>query len=201
MESIGRRKFFGVSFKSAFGLALFRVGLATTGAMILGGCDLEDEIAAWVKIGSSAIGTIITLLVNAGILACATCSVLANAAVAAINAIGVAVQTWKNNPSQTLLQKISDALQSALAAANSFFESVSIPDQQLATLIEGFVSLIVNAIVGYLGQLPAPTQPAAKEFKLGKKTLQIKPVVMKAGAFKSKWNALATQYNHPEAKL
>lgn len=201
-----RRQFFEVSSKGVLGTALVRAVAVGSVAYLVAGCNIEQDILDWVKIGGPAIGTILQLLVGAGIIACLTCSVLANTVVAAISAIGTAVQNWMNAPAankQTFLGKITTALQAALSAATTFFESVAIPDQKLATLIEGLVSLIVNALSGFIGQLGGTSAAASakKEVKLQAKTIPIVPVVLKASTFKSRFNNLLIEYQHPEVIL
>ena len=201
-----RRQFFEVSSKGVLGTALVRAVAVGSVAYLVVGCNVEQDILDWVKIGGPAIGTILQLLVGAGIIACLTCSASANIAVAAINAIATAVQNWMNAPpasKATLLGKIVTALQDALSAAITFFESVAIPDQKLATLIEGLVSLIVNALSGFIGQLGGTTAAASakREVKLRARTIPVVPVVMKAGTFKTRFNALLTEYQHTEALL
>lgn len=201
---MNRRQFLEKSGHGALGTA---VVVATAGGsmFVLEGCAFSmASVLAWTKVGNGTIGSIVNLLVGAGILACATCSVLANAAMAAITAIGAAVQNYQNADPTTktsLLGKIQTALQAGLAASTAFFESLSIPGQSLASLIVGLAGLVLNAIAGFIGQVGTPAVAMARSVKVAAQSVAVTPVVMSAKQFQSAVNKLLVQYGYPQEVL
>lgn len=201
---MNRRQFLEKSGHGSLGTA---VVVATAGGsmFVLEGCAFSmASVLAWTKVGNGTIGSIVNLLVGAGILACATCSVLANAAMAAITAIGAAVQNYQNaDPTNktSLLGKIQTALQSGLAASTAFFESLSIPGQSLASLIVGLAGLVLNAIAGFIGQVGTPAVAMARSVKVAAQSVAVTPVVMSAKQFQSAVNKLLVQYGYPQEVL
>jgi hypothetical protein len=207
---LGRRQFFEKAKMGVIGLAIARASAVGGAALLMTSCSVEQDILNWVPIGTNAITTIITLLVNAGILACITCSVVATAAVAAMNAIADAIRQYMAAPAAdktTVLAKVILVMQDAVKAAMAFFQSVTIPGgNTLATTIAGLVSMILDALTGWIQQLhPTTPTPAPavipKSVKFGEKTLDIHPTPMKAAAFKSKWNAALAQAGHQELSM
>jgi hypothetical protein len=211
METVlGRRQFFEISGKGVLGLAVTRALVVGGAAFVVVGCGFNiAEIGTWVTVGNGAIGSVLNLLVGAGILACVTCSVLANAAEAAITAIGVAVTNWQNAPAtdkQTTLEKIQLALQVGLEAATAFFQSFSIPGgSSIISLVLGIAGLVLNAIAGFISQVGLPPAPAAKpmlhEYEVAGNKVQVTPTLMTANQAKSALNKLLVQYGHPELVL
>lgn len=203
---MNRRQFLEKSGQGAIGTALT---IATAGGsmFVLEGCAFSmASVLAWTKVGNGTIGSIVNLLVGAGILACATCSLLANAAMAAITAIGAAVQNYDNaDPANktTLLGKIQTALQAGLAASTAFFESLSIPGQSLASLIVGLAGLVLNAIAGFIGQVgtPAALSAVVRSVKVAAQSVIVTPTVMSAKQFQSAINKLFVQYGYPQEVL
>ena len=204
--NLSRRQFIEKSGQGVIGTALT---LATAGGsmFVLEGCAFSiQSVLNWTKVGSGTIGSIVNLLVGAGILVCATCSVLANAAMAAITAIGTAVQNYINaDPAgkTTLLGKIQTALQAGLAASTAFFESLSIPGQSLASLIVGLAGLVLNAIAGFIGQIgvPAAMYAIARTTRVGAQSINVTPTVMSEKQFRSAVNKLLVQYGYPQEVL
>lgn len=202
---IGRRIFLRTG---TLGLLALRMALITGGGMLMAGCTVEDEILSWIQIGIPAVKQILGLLVSVGVIACLTCSALATALIAALNAVSSAIDTWKKDPHNNTTDNIRAALQAALAAATTFFESFVLPagDQQVASLIEALVGLVLNTLAGFIGKIAPSTKtvavvPIRTELKLNGRMVPITPKFLKSGEFKSQWNALAVQYNHPEVKL
>jgi hypothetical protein len=208
METVlGRRQFFEISGKGVLGLAITRAVAIGGTAFLVVGCGFSiAEIGTWVSVGNGAIGSILNLLVGAGILACLTCSALANAAEAAITAIGSAVTDWQNAlpaDKATTLDKIKLALQVGLQATTQFFESLSLPGSSIISLITGIAGLVLNAIAGFIGQVgtSASAKPMAHEYAVAGQMVAVTPTVMNAKQFRSAVNKLLVQFNHPELVL
>ena len=203
---MNRRQFIERSSSGVLGTALL-YATAGTSAFLVTGCGFSvQSIENWVTVGNGTIGSIVNLLVGAGILACATCSALANAAMAAITAIGTAVQNYLNaDPAgkTTLIGKIQTALQAGLAAATTFFESLSLPGQGILSLVTGLAGLVLNAIAGFISQVGTPSATAAlrHEYKVAGQSVSVTPTVYSAKNFKSAVNKLLVQYGHPEEVL
>ena len=198
---VSRRQFFEVSSKGVIGIAL-----AGAVATSMSGCAFNvQDILNWIPTATASISSILSLLVGAGVLACATCSVLANVALAAITAVGTAVQAYLNAPAAnktTLLGKIQTALQAALTASGQFFESVNVPDQKLFSLIIGIASLVLSAISGFIGQIGGnpPVQATLKMTGAGvTQGVAYSPkVYTSTRSYKADFNKLATEYGHAE---
>lgn len=202
--NLSRRQFTGHLVKGAFGVAVLAAE-AGGAAFLLTGCSFNlNSILAWVPTATSSISSILTLLVGAGALACMTCSVLANIALAAISAIGTAVQAYENAPvadKATLLGKIQTALQAAMTASGAFFESANVPDQKTFSLIVGIAGLVLSAISGFIAQVGGST-PVPAIFKVSTptttQTIPYSPKVYTLRTYKGSFNKLVTGYGHTE---
>jgi hypothetical protein len=195
---INRREFTGHLVKGAAVVAIGSEGFLLTGCA---GFTVQS-VLDWVKIASGSIGGVINLLIGAGILACATCSVLANVALAAITAVGTAVQNYLNAPAAdkaTLKGKIITALHAAFAAAASSFQSVQVIPGNILTLVTGLAGLVIDAIAGFITALGGT---ALKSFSLAANSIPVTPhIYAKASDFRDDCNKLFVQYRHPEEVL
>ena len=199
-----RRQFFEVASKGVLGVAILRAAAIGGVAFLAVGCKVTlSDVLNWVNDGAGGVSTIIGLLVSAGVLACATCSVLANAAVAAVAAIGTAIQAYENAPAAskaTLLGKIETAIQSAITAATEFFHSVSIPGSGLANTILSLAGLILSALTGYLQNFFPHALGTTRAFRLGTSSaISVTPKSLTLKEYNSTWNAIVTQAGYPEA--
>lgn len=197
---VDRRQFFEVGSKGVIGLAL-----AGAVATSLSGCSFNiQDILNWVPTATQSISSILSLLVSAGVLACMTCSALANVALAAITAIGTAVQAYLNAPAAdktTLLGKIQTALQAALTASSAFFQTINVPDQKLFTLIIGIASLVLSAISGFIGQVGGTT-PSSAMVMANATPITYKPkVYTSTRSYKSDFNKLVAGAGHAELAM
>ena len=205
-----RRQFFERTGKGVLGLAIVRAAAIGSVAFLAIGCKITlADVLTWVNDGAGGISTIIGLLVSAGVLACATCSVIANAAVAAIAAIGTAIQAYENAPASgkaTLLGKIQTAIQAAITAATEFFKSVAIPGGTLADTILSLAGLILSALTGYLQDFFPTALGTVRSFHLGSNAavsspvaISVTPKSMSLRQYNAAWNAIVKQAGYPEA--
>lgn len=186
-----RRKFIG---SLAGSLA---VGMSFAAA----GCSFESifaTISAFVPVGLSALAGIIALI--PGLSVASPILLAVKAAFADLSAIVTEYQNAPSADKATLLGKITTALSAVIDNFQTFVSSLSIPSG-VATLVEGFASLILSTLEGFANALtPTATAPAIQA-RLSTRTIQVSPARRSVKDFKKQWNALASANGHPEVEL
>jgi hypothetical protein len=129
-------------------------------ALLTTGCSVYDRIVQWVGVGIAAFTSIVKLLAGAGIVS--TVEGMAITAILGLFKTGmadvqVAIAEYENAPAaskQTAAQKVSVALQAVIDGLQKFWNDLSIPDGQLASLIQGLLGIILSTLAGFMTQLP-----------------------------------------------
>jgi hypothetical protein len=192
-------------------MTLTRRQFATRGASLLGalgilplltstGCWLSSvyaDIIKYVPIGLSAFSSIVSILSGAGVI-----GVPIGAAIAGIVALvnkgfadlQTAVNSYQSAPAASksiLLGAISTALSTVEAYIQQFWSNLTIPDAQLASLVEGLLGVITSTLLGFASQLPAPAPSAALTMRASlRKTINVAPKKRSLRQFRDDFNAL-----------
>jgi hypothetical protein len=186
--------------KTSFGL----MALATGASVSLTGCNVFDDILAWVPVGIAAINGIVTVL---GPLVPPPALAIITLVKAAFADLTAAITQYRNdtNPADkdTLLHKIRTILADIVTNFQSFLDALNLGSNPIEAIVIGLASVILSAIEGFLGQLPQPTPvPAPATVRLGSRTMPITAKFYKnTKDFKSDYNQVAEIFHHPEIDL
>jgi len=192
---VNRRTF--ASRIGSFALLAFAGGFSLS----LTGCSVFTNILNWIPVGLSAIDSIVALLgplVPPGATAILT---IVKAAFADLSA-AISQYNADTNPADkaTLLAKIKTVLKDIADNFQSFLNALNLGNNPLVAIVIGLANIILSAIMGFMGQLPAV--PTTKTVKVGSQTQPIVPKVYKSPAdFKKAFNSVCVTLNHPEAEL
>jgi hypothetical protein len=184
------------------------LAIAAGSSVALVGCSVFANIVNWIPVGLAAIESIVTLLgplVPPGALGII---MLIKAAFADLSA-ALNQYNSDSNPADkaTLLAKIRTLLNDIAVNFQSFLNVLNLGNNPIVAIVIGLANIILNAIAGFLGQLPAAaggggTRVMAATMKVGAETRPITPKVYKStGEFKRAFNAVCVANNHPEAEL
>lgn len=167
----------------------------------LTGCifgNVVSSITAYIGVGIAAIKSVVAILQGAGIvntvegIAISAVLTLIQSAWADVTA---AIAEYENAPAtnkQTLLGKVSTALQSVADQIQKFWTDLSIPDSKLAALIQGLLGVVLSTIAGFLTQLPQPT-PAARISVNWNKSINVIATKRNEKQFRNDFNSLLHQ--------
>ncbi|SRR5258708_6598253 len=172
-------------------------------AFTMTGCNVFDDILAWVPVGLTALEGITTVL---GPLLGPGAAAVITIIKAGFADLSAAVSEYRSdtNPADkaTLLARIRTFLSDIVNNFQSFLNALNLGNNPIINIVIGLVDVVLAAIEGFMGQLPpAPvgTKPVPKEFKLGTQVHVIVPKFYKSvGDFKRDYNSIATTNGHPE---
>lgn len=186
------------------GTGLLALAIASTSSL-LQGCSAFTNILNWIPVGINAVNSILVILgplVPPGAVAI---MVLVKAAFADL----AATVTQYNNDSNpadkaTLVAKIRTILADIVSNFQSFLNALNLGNNPIEGIVIGLAGVVLSAIEGFLGQLPAPTGATvvSTSYHLGARTIPITPKLYKnVNAFKSDFNSIAISSGHPEIVL
>jgi hypothetical protein len=161
------------------------------------GCNTLDNIVKWLGVGTQALNSVVGLLTGAGIINTvegAAISLVLKLIKAGFADVQAAVDEYdRADPASklTLKGKISTALQALTDQIQKFWNDLSIPNSQLAGLIQGILGVILTAIAGFMTQLPTPVTPSTS-MQLSRR-ISVTPRKMNAQQFVSEINTLLNQ--------
>ena len=192
---LSRREFGKLS-----GLWLFLVSIGST--IWMTGCNVFDDILAWIPVATNAIDGIVAVL---GTLVTPSAAAAITTIKALLDDLAAAVQAYlaDTNPADksTLLAKIRTFLAAIMSSFQNFLDTLMLNGNPILKIVLGLATIILSALAGFLGQLPTPT-PAPASFRLSGQTVPITPKYYKhVKNFKSDWNAAAVQNGHPEIQI
>jgi hypothetical protein len=194
---ISRRSFGKMAIVLAAGIPTFMTG-----------CGIFSDILAWTNVAGVAFDGIVRALG----------AFLPPGGLVAINAIKIflqdlagAVTEYQNdtNPADkaTLLEKIRTLLGDIAANFQTFLSQLNLGNNPIVAVVLGLAQVILAAIGGFLGQLPAPTTPIVQA-KIaavsvpGYPPLTVTPKYYKrVQDFKSDYNAVCISYGHTEWEI
>jgi hypothetical protein len=194
-----RREF---SKRTGTGLLALATGLSFT----LTGCNVFDSIANWIPTGIAAINGIITVL---GALVPPQALVIISLVKAALADLAATVNQYRNDTEpthkDTLLHKIRTILADIVQNFQSFLDALNLGSNPIEAVVIGLANIILSAIAGFIGQLPAPpagTVPVATTFHVGGRQMPITPKLYKNNkGFIADYNQVAEIFHHPEIDL
>lgn len=183
----------------------FALLAGASGSLVaLTGCNVFSNILNWIPVGLSAIDSIVALLgplVPPGATAILT---IVKAAFADLSA-AVSEYNADTNPADksSLLAKIKTILKDIADNFQSFLNALNLGNNPLVAIVIGLANIILSAIMGFMGQLPASgTLTMATSVHVGGQTQPVTPKVYKSvGAFKADFNKVAIANHHPEVEL
>lgn len=150
-------------------VAIFGTITASLSQMAVGCSNLFTEILNYANVGLSGFSSILNILAGAGVISMGAAAPI-NRIVTAVKAgfadLQTAVNDYEAAPAAnkaTLEGKISTALQDLQNEITAFWNNLTIPDAQTATLIQGLLEVITTTLAGFATQLrPAPASSNAR---------------------------------------
>lgn len=186
------------------------LGIAASLSLSLTGCSAFADISAWIPLATAAIDGIVTVLgalmpPGAGAIVALVKAGLADLAAA------IAQYNGDSDPSHkaTLLARIRTLLNDVALNFQAFLNSLNLGANPIITVIIGLSNVILAAIAGFQGQLPAPAPAAgggsakgmtvSTSYTLGGKRFPIVPKYYKRAAdFARDYNAVAVADGFPQ---
>lgn len=178
--------------------------LAIGSSMVMVGCSVFDDILTWIPVGLTALQGIVTVLGTLIPPGAMQVLVLIKLGFTDLQAT-VSQYNSDTNPADkaTLLAKIRTILADLVTNFQSFLGDLSLGNNPIVNIVVGLANIILAAIAGFEGQLPATTAKLlGVTFRVGNKVQTVTPkFYKKTSMFKSDYNAVCVQYNHPELEL
>jgi hypothetical protein len=183
----------------------FVLALATGGSLLTTGCFSVSQISSWLGVGIQAVTSIVNLLTGAGVMSTAagvaltTVLALLKAGFADVQAAIVAYQDAPAANKQTALGKVSTAMQAIGDELQKLWSDLTIPDSQLASIVQGLIGIILSTIAGFMTQLPPPLVQS-KAMGLPRK-LSVTPQKRTQKQFVGDFNQVISGAGHPELAI
>lgn len=189
MQPINRRQF---SFRS-----MMLVLVASVSSLEFSCANLYNDILKYSSVSLQAFGSIVSILAGGGVISLGSgqaIDLVIAMVKAALADVGTAVSAYDAAPATdkaTFLGKLSTALSVAMAELQTFWNDLTIPDPQLAQLIQGLLGVILSTLAGFATQLPAPqTSLAARRADGLPRRLPITPMKRSVSQFRKDFNAV-----------
>lgn len=185
------------------------LGIAASLSLSLTGCSAFADISAWIPLATAAIDGIVTVLGALMPPGVSTIVALVKAGLADL-AAAIAQYNADSDPAHkaTLLARIRTLLNDIALNFQAFLNSLNLGANPIITVIIGLSNVILAAIAGFMGQLPAPPatgggsakgMTVSTSYTLGGKRFPIVPKYYKRAAdFARDYNAVAVADGHPE---
>ena len=183
------------------GLLVLATGAPT---ILLEGCPTSStifsDIIAWIPIGTSAINGVVSVL---GSFMPPGLQPIITLVLAGLADLAATVTQYKNdtNPADkaTLLAKIRTILNDVATNFQSFLDKLNIGNNPIEAIVLGLANVVLSALAGFLGQLPASGKVMSSTYRLSGKTITYTPKFYKnTKQFVADFNAVAIQVGHPE---
>jgi hypothetical protein len=188
-------------FGKTTGIGLLAV--VTGGSVFMEGCSVFADIVSWTNIAGIALDGIVTVL---GSFMPAGGLVIINAIKAFLTDLAGAATEYQNdtNPADkaTLLAKIRTLLADIATNFQSFLQQINLGSNPIINVVIGIAQVILGAIMGFMGQLPAGAKTLSATMTIGGKTMPVVPRYYKsANDFKRAYNDTVTSLGHPEIQI
>lgn len=180
---------------------------ASAVSFLAGGCNVFEDILAWVPVANAGITAIQVLL---GALVTPLIIPIFTAIKTALSDLSGAVSAYQNDTNAadkaTSLAKVG----TFLADITSNFQNLlsALPLGGIVSLVIGLVQVILTTIAGFVTKLPAAAGTStmqrvmmAKQITFQAQTMQIPAIYRDKNKFRSDWNSLCTLGGHPEAEI
>lgn len=198
MELTSRRQFVGHLTKGAAVILLSRGGtiaIITAEGVLLGGCNLYDDILNWVPVGEASLNSILTVLSSNGVVISPAIQGVVATIEAAFTALSAAVSEYKSTtpPPTGAISKIQTAFTDIVDNFSTFLKSLSI-SSSLVGVVVGIAQIIFSTIAAFSNKLPAVTTlkmaTVLRTMQVGSQTVPIVPKVRTRRAFKKDINSV-----------
>jgi hypothetical protein len=167
------------------------------------GCGIFSDILAWTSVAGVALDGIVTVL---GSFLPPGGAQIILAIKAFLSDLAGAVTEYQNdtNPADkaTLLAKIRTLLSDIASNFQTFLSQLNLGNNPIVSIVLGLAQVILAAIMGFLGQLPATGRTLSATVTLGGKSLSVTPKYYKnVQQFKSDYNAVCAANSHAEIEI
>lgn len=172
--------------------------------LALMGCGIFSDILTWTAVAGVALDGIVTVLGNfmppGG-------AALITAIKSFLTDLAGAVTEYQNdtNPADkaTLLAKIRSLLSDIATNFQSFLSQINLGNNPIVNIVLGLAQVILAAIAGFLGQLPAAgTKILSSSVSIGGKSITVVPKYYKRVAdFKSDYNSVCAANGRTEIEI
>lgn len=185
---LSRRQFTG---HLAKGVAVVLVGAE---AILLGGCNLYDDILNWVPVGEASLNSILTVLTSNGVAISPAMQSVVALIEAGFTALTAAINEYKstNPPPVGAIAKIQTAFTDIVDQFSTFLKSLSV-SSGLVGIIVGLANVVFSTIAAFSNQLPKPTTArmsmAIHTVQVGAVTQVVVPKTRTRRAYKKDFNA------------
>lgn len=191
--------------RRAFGKATSFVLLGFTAifSSFLAGCGFVTDIEVWIPVAIVAINGIVTVV---GTLMPPGALTFITLVKASLSDLDATVTQYANdtNPADkaTWEAKISTILNDIASNFQSFLTALNLGDNPIVNIVIGLANVLLAAIAGFLGQLPATSKSLSMSLRVGSKTMTVVPKFYKnVKDFKHDYNAVAIADGHPEIQI
>jgi hypothetical protein len=182
------------------------LALAVGGSVSLTGCNVFSDILNWIPTAVSAINGIVTVLGSFLPPGAGAIVTLIDAALASLSAT---ITEYNNdaNPADkaTLLAKIRTILTDIGTNFQSFLSALNLGNNPIIAIVIGLAQVILGAIQGFLGQLPAGgsgTKILSSAVTVGQRTMPVEAKYYKTvRAFKKDYNEVCILNHRPDIEL
>lgn len=183
-----RRQFVGHLVKGA------AVAAIATEGLMLGGCNLYNDILNWVPVGEAALNSIMSVLTSNGIIISPEMQVIVALVEAGFNALTAAIKEYEATtpPPVGAVAKIQTAFTDIVDNFSTFLKSLNVSGG-LVSIVVGLASVIFSTIAAFANQLPAVTpkfRTAVQEIRVAKTIQAVTPKPRTKRAFKKDFNSV-----------
>jgi hypothetical protein len=175
------------------------LALAGTGALALEGCDVWNEIQAWVPAAISAFEQIVTLVAP---LSSPAIVAIAQTVEAGFSALAAAVNQYINAPAAskaTFADKVRLIFSQLTGDIQAFLSAINESANPVVKLALALVSIIVSTIMGFMSRIG--TSVASPSLKVGAVVVSVTPAQRNRKQFVSAFNSACTAGGHPELQI
>lgn len=173
------------------------IGLLAAGAgaamVPLGGCSAVTDLENWIPVALSAVAAIVKLL---GPMVPAPVAATIVLIQAGFSALLTALQNYKAGSG--VLANVSNAIAAVESAFASFFASLNVPADLLAT-IEGLGAILLSTIQAFANEIN-PASTAVSATLMGAKVAYT-PQKRSVSKFRSDWNTEAVKDGYPAGRI
>jgi hypothetical protein len=200
MKNFTRRSFA----KIMLGSVALGTFISTTAFSCPGGGSVFSNILTYTSIGLQAFSGVLTLLGPIIPMGGMIVTIIALVK-AGFGDLQLVVNDYNNAPAAdktTLLGKISTVMEEIISHLTNFWNNLTIPDGNLASVAEGLLGLIVGMLQGFQTQLPPPVvTPVVAAARALPRKIAATPMRLTMPQFKTKFNGILTNAGKPPVKF
>ena len=185
---MNRRQFTGHLATGAAIVAISGEGL------LLGGCNLYNDILNWVPVGEAALNSILTVLTSNGVAISPAIQSVVSLIEAGFTALTAAIKEYQSTSPAPVgaIAKIQTAFTDIVDNFSTFLKSLSV-SSGLVGIIVGLANIVFSTIAAFQNQLPAPASArfsaAIREVHVGAVSQTVTSKLRTKRAFKKDFNS------------